>query len=153
MAVYEFELERVIAAPIEAVFDRLADIEGHHDWMPHKGTIFRATEQTSPGPPRRGTTYVDRTSVGSTPGEIAVFQRPTRLVYHWWEPWRGRIIAEGWPGYELTDAGDGTTRVRHAARLQVRGIRQLAMPVYRYLARRERTATLEALQASFAGER
>ena len=29
----EFELERTIRAPIDQVFARLVDIEGHNDWM------------------------------------------------------------------------------------------------------------------------
>ena len=76
MAVIEFELTRIVHAPIEQVFDRLADIQGYDSWMPKKGSIFRSTEQTSPGEPQLGTTYVDRTSVGDTPGEIAEFVRP-----------------------------------------------------------------------------
>ncbi|MFJ6113692.1 SRPBCC family protein [Agrococcus sediminis] len=150
MAVVELELERVVDAPIDAVFDRLADIDGHNAWMPRRGSIFRTTEQTSPGEPQVGTTYVDRTSVGTTPGEIVELERPHRLVYHWWEPGRdGAVSAQGWPGYELEAFDEQSTRVRHRARLEVNGIRSLAMPAYRWLARRERTATLEALQASF----
>ncbi|MGC5076165.1 SRPBCC family protein [Agrococcus sp. DT81.2] len=150
MAVVEFELHGIVDAPIDAVFARLADIEGYNDWMPRKGSIFRTTEQTSPGEPQLGTTYVDRSAAGTTPGEIVAFERPTRLVYHWWEPGRGgRRVAEGWPGYELEAASEGSTLVRHGARVEVSGIRRLMMPVYRWLARRERAAVLEALQASF----
>lgn len=153
MAVVEFELHGVVDAPIDAVFARLADIDGYNRWMPRKGTIFRTTEQTAPGEPRLGTTYVDRSAAGTTPGEIVAFEPPTRLVYHWWEPGRGgRRTAEGWPGYELEAASERTTRVRHGARLEVNGIRALLMPAYRWLAKRERAATLEALQASFRAE-
>lgn len=150
MAVIEFELTRIVHAPIEQVFDRLADIQGYDSWMPKKGSIFRSTEQTSPGEPQLGTTYVDRTSVGDTPGEIAEFVRPTRLVYHWWDRGRsGRMSTEGWPGYTLEAQADGTTLVRHHARMQAYGMQRLAMPIYRWIAVRERTATIDALQASF----
>lgn len=153
MAVIEFELQGAVDAPIEAVFARLADIEGYNDWMPRKGSVFRTTEQTSPGEPQLGTTYVDRSAAGTTPGEIVAFERPTRLVYHWWEPGRGgRVNAEGWPGYELEAASEGGTLVRHGARVEVNGIRRLMTPVYRWLAKRERAAVLEALQASFRRE-
>ena len=152
MAVVEFELRGVVDAPIDAVFDRLADIEGYNAWMPRKGSILRSTEQTSPGEPGLGTTFIDRTSAGTVPGDIVAFERPTRIDFHWWEPGRdGRIISQGWPGYELEAASERSTRVRHHARLEVNGIRSLFMPAYRWLAKRERTVTLEALQASFRG--
>ena len=47
MGVIEFELERTIRAPIEAVFSRLVDINGYDEWMPQKGSILRHTQQTS----------------------------------------------------------------------------------------------------------
>ncbi|MDT0212458.1 hypothetical protein Q9R29_01045 [Rothia sp. ARF10] len=150
MGVVEFELARVVHAPIGDVFDRLADIEGHAQWMPDRGSIHRSSEQTSPGPVGVGTTYVDHTSFGSMPGDVVEFERPTRLVYHWWDRSRGgRLKAEGWPGYRLEAKGDHTTIVHHHARLETHGLHHLATPVYALLARRERTATVEALQASF----
>ena len=38
MGVVEFDLERTIKAPIQAVFARLADINGHNELMPRKGS-------------------------------------------------------------------------------------------------------------------
>lgn len=143
-------LERTIGAPVDAVFARLADIEGHNEWMPDRGSILKRTEQTSPGPAGVGTTYVDRTSVGETPGEIVEFDAPRRLVYHWWDRSRsGRTKVEGWPGYSLEAVDEQTTLVRHDARLQTYGRYRLVTPVLRRIAVRERTATLAALQASF----
>jgi len=156
MGVIEFELERVVRAPIHDVFARLADIEGYNEWMPGKGSIRRLTEQTSPGDPGPGTTYVDATSFGRTPGEIEEFEPPQTLVYHWWDRSRGgRLNIEGWPAYSLTVTGDGDTLVRHHARVVTHGIYRLATPVLRRIALRERTATVEALKASFetGGER
>ncbi|WP_306233260.1 SRPBCC family protein [Agrococcus beijingensis] len=153
MAASELALERIVDAPIDAVFARLADIDGYNEWMPTRGSILSSTKQTSPGEPGLGSTYTDRTSAGTVLGEIVAFEQPTRLVFHWWEPGRGgRVHAEGWPGYELEVVSDHATRVRHGARLEVHGSRSLLMPVYRWLARRERTATMEALQASFRSE-
>ncbi|MGY3127304.1 uncharacterized protein YndB with AHSA1/START domain [Agrococcus sp. UYP33] len=150
MTVIEFELHGVVDAPIDAVFARLADIEGYNDWMPRKGSIFHTTKQTSPGEPQLGTTYVDRTAAGAAPGEIVAFEPPIRLVFHWRQLARnGRIGAEGWPGYELEAASDRTTLVRHGARVEVHGIRRVMTPAFRWLAKRERAATLEALQAAF----
>lgn len=150
MGVVEFEIERRINASNDDVFARLSDIEGHNDWMPKKGSILRHTKQTSPGPPALGTTFVDETRFGPTPGEIVEFDPPRRLTYHWWDSFKsGRVKAEGWPGYSLEAADDGTTILRHHARMHTHGIYRLATPVLRRVAVRERTAIVDALEASF----
>lgn len=151
MGVIEFDVVRTIAAPIDEVFDRLADIDGYGEWMPKRGSLLRQTQQTSPGPVGLGTTYFDQTSAGDTPGDIVEFVRPTAIVFHWWDASsNGRFKAEGWPGYRLEAVGRSSTEVHHHARLQVYGFSRLMTPVYRWLARRERTVVVEALQASFA---
>ena len=147
----EFEIERTVAAPIGEVFARLADIEGHNAWVPGRGSILRQSRQTSPGPVEVGTTYEDRTRMGTMPGEIAELDAPSRIVYHWWDrSSSGTTRMEGWPGYTLEAVGEGETLVRHHVRLRANGIRALGMPVLRIIARRERTATLDALVRSFS---
>jgi uncharacterized protein YndB with AHSA1/START domain len=154
MGVVEFELRRKINAPVDEVFARLADIEGYNAWMPKKGSMLRHTRQTSSGPPALGTTFLDDTTYGPTPGEIVEFDAPHVLVFHWWERSRsGKVKAEGWPGYSLERAEDGATLVRHHAELQTHGIYRLATPVFRRLAVRERTATIDALKDSFESNR
>ena len=146
----EFELERTIQAPIEQVFARLVDIDGHNAWMPRKGSMLKRTRQTSPGEPAVGTTYVDDTSQGVLPGEIVELEAPHKLVFHWWEKSKaGKLRFEGWPGYSLQESTDHATLVRHHARLNVYGAYVLAAPVFRRFAVRERTATIDALTASF----
>ena len=44
--------------------------------MPSKGSILGHTQQTSPRLLGLGTTYLDKTSFGSTPGEIVEFEPP-----------------------------------------------------------------------------
>lgn len=150
MGTIELELERRIGAPIADVFARLSDINGHNDWMPRKGSIFRGTEQTSSGEPGLGTTFIDQTTYGPTPGEIAEFDPPHTIVYHWWDRSRsGKLKAEGWPGYSLEPAADGTTLVRHHAKMHTYGLYRLATPIFRRLALKERTATINALKDSF----
>ena len=147
----ELDLERTIRAPIEEVFDRLADIEGHNEWQPHRGSIRRTSVQTSPGPVGLGTTYVDSTLFGKAPGEVSAFDRPRELEYHWRQkaPW-GAMLAEGWPGYRLESVGERDTLVRHHARLKTYGIYGPATPIMKRIALRERTAVLDALEASFS---
>jgi uncharacterized protein YndB with AHSA1/START domain len=150
MGVIEFDLVRTIRAPIEDVFARLADINGHNDWMPQKGSILRQTRQTSPGEPTLGTTFLDQTAYGSTPGEIVEFQAPRVLVYHWWDSSKsGKLKAEGWPGYSLESTDDTTTLVRHHAKMHTYRLYRLATPLFRRIAMKERTATVDALKASF----
>jgi hypothetical protein len=60
---------------------------------------------------------------------------------------------EGWPGYTLEAGSDGSTLVRHHVSLRTYGIYRLATPVLRLIARRERTATVDALERSFRSTR
>lgn len=150
MGVIEFELERTIEAPIEDVFARLVDINGHNEWMPKKGSILRHTRQTSPGEPTLGTTFLDETVLGSTPGDIVEIHAPHTLVYHWWDSSRsGKLKTEGWPGYSLERVDDNTTLVRHHAKMHTYGASRLLTPIFRRIAVKERTTTVDALKASF----
>lgn len=145
----EFVIERTIAAPIDQVFSRLVDIDGYDEWMPSKGTILKRTRQTSPGEVGLGTTFLDETTYGPTPGEIVELDAPREVVFHWWDKSRaGKLRTEGWPGYSLQTTGTQTL-VRHHAKLNLYGAYRLAAPLFRRLAVRERTVTLEALKASF----
>jgi uncharacterized protein YndB with AHSA1/START domain len=151
MTTIEFELERVIEAPVGDVFARLVDIEGYNAWMPQKGSMLQRTRQTSLGEPAVGTTYVDETSQGPIPGEIVECDAPRALVFHWWEKSRsGKVRLEGWPGYTL-EARDNATLVRHRAKLRAFGAYRLVAPILKRLVVRERTTTMDALKASFAG--
>jgi uncharacterized protein YndB with AHSA1/START domain len=150
MTTIEFVLERTVPAPINQVFARLVDIEGHNEWMPKKGTMFKHVRQTSPGEPRVGTTYLEDTTQGPQPGEIVELEAPHTLVYHWWDKSKsGKLKSEGWPGYSLEPAGENSTLVRHQGKLTMYGITRLLAPIYRRLAVRERTVTIDALKASF----
>ena len=148
----EFELERTILAPIDQVFARLVDIEGHNEWMAGTGSMLRRTRVTSTGEVRVGTTFVDETSQGTMPGEVVELEAPTTIVFHWWETSKsGKFTFEGWPGYHLQSVSDSETLVRHRAMLRAYGVWRLGTPIWRRLAVKERTITLEALKASFEG--
>ena len=150
MKTIEFDVERTIQAPIDQVFARLVDINGHNDWMAGTGSMLKQTRQTSPGAPTAGTTYVDDTSQGSMPGEIVEHEAPHKVVFHWWEKSKtGKLKYEGWPSYFLQPAGENGTLVRHHAKLTMYGVYRLAAPIFRRFAVRERTVTIDALKDSF----
>jgi uncharacterized protein YndB with AHSA1/START domain len=150
MNAIEFELERTVPAPIDQVFARLVDIDGHDDWMAGTRSMLKHTQKTSPGEPAVGTTYVDETSQGSMPGEIVELEAPNTVVFHWWEKSKsGKLTFEGWPSYALEPSGEDATVVRHHAKLVTYGVWQLGRPIFRWLAVRERTICIEALKASF----
>jgi uncharacterized protein YndB with AHSA1/START domain len=150
VGVIDFEIERRIKGSVGDVFARLSDIDGHNEWMPKKGSILRHTRQTSAGEPALGTTFIDKTVFGSTPGEIVAFDEPHQLTYHWWDSSRsGRVKTEGWPSYHLETAEANTTHLRHHATMHTYGLYRLATPILRRIAMRERTATVDALEASF----
>jgi uncharacterized protein YndB with AHSA1/START domain len=145
----EFELERTIRAPIDQVFAQLVDLEGYDDWMVDRGSMLQHTRQTSPGEPTVGTTFVDETSQGPMPGEIAELEAPHTIVFHWWQKSRsGKLKFEGWPGYYLQSSGDSETLVRHRATLVSYGAWRLGTPIWRRFAIKERTITVDALKAS-----
>lgn len=150
MATIEFELERTIRAPIDQVFARLIDINGHSDWLAGRGSMLKASRQTSPGEPTVGTTYVDETNRGPLQGEIVELEAPHHVVFHWWDKSKkGTLTFEGWPSYSLEPAGETETLVRHHAKLNTYGLYRVATPVFRRFAVRERTVTIDALKASF----
>ena len=150
MRAIEFELERTIQAPVDQVFARIVDIEGHNDWMAGTGSMLKRTRQTSPGKPTVGTRFVDETSQGLMPGEILAMERPHTVVYHWWEKSKtGKLKFEGWPSYHLQPAGNSETLVRHRGKLVSYGLWRLGRPIWRRYAIKERTITVDALKASF----
>ncbi len=118
--------------------------------MTGAGSMLKVTRQTSPGKPTVGTTYVDETARGPLPGEILELEAPHKVVYHWWvKSKKGKLKYEGWPGYSLQHSGENGTLVRHHAKLVTYGVYRLASPIFRRFAIRERTATIDALKASF----
>ena len=87
------------------------------------------TRQTSPGEPTVGTTFVDETSPGSMPGEIAELEAPHTILFHWWETsTSGKLEFEGWPSYRLQPAGDNETQVRHRGTRSTRSRRLSRTP-------------------------
>lgn len=143
------DIHETIPAPIERVFDRLADIDGYNEWRAGGGGIFIACRQDGPGPVRLGTRYEDRTRLGTVIGEVTEFDPPTRVVFHYSSRLLGRTTLEGWPGYTLQEAGAGRTLVHHHAEAQAYGPMRLLEPLLQRVAAHERLRTVKALRTSF----
>lgn len=146
------EIEETVERPIEEVFDRLVDIPGYREWMPDAG-LFVSCTQDSQGTVGAGTTYTDVTRLGTVHGEIAEFERPRRVVFHYtWKVLALRAM-DGWPGYELEPRGSDRTRVRHVARGRLHGLFKLLGPFVQRIAEGERSRTVNALKKSLESGR
>ncbi len=141
------EIDETINRPIEDVFDQLVDISGYDEWMPDDG-LFVSCRQDSEGPVGVGTTYSDKTRLGTVQGEISAFDRPNRVVFHYTARLLGMTVMQGWPGYTLERAGEAGTRVHHLAEGHLRGPFKLMQPLVQVMARKERQRTVDALKES-----
>ena len=111
------------------------------------------TRQTSPGKPAVGTTYVDETSQGAIPGKMVELEVPREIVYHWWE--KSKAASSGARVGRATPCGrpaKNETLVRHHAKLNMYGVYQLAAPVFRRIAVRERSVTVDCAQGIVRAE-
>jgi uncharacterized protein YndB with AHSA1/START domain len=140
------ELNTAVARPIEDVFGRLTDLSDYSRWMPKLGMFVRSA-QTSEDPVSIGTSYYDRTRMGTFRGEIVEFDAPTKVAFRESLRWLGVKVMEARPAYELVPTQTGT-EVRHTAEGQLFGIFRLMEPVIARVARGERKRTVEALKAS-----
>ena len=145
------EIEKTINQPIEEVFDRLVDISGYSEWMPDTG-LFVSCSKDSPGSVAVGTTYTDVTRLGTVHGEIAEFERPRRVVFHYTWKVLGFRAMDGWPGYELQPEGMDCTRVCHVARGRLYGLFKLVRPLIQRIAEAERRRTVNALKESLESD-
>lgn len=140
----------MIKSPIEAVFDRLIDIDNYNEWLPQQG-IFISTRQVSEGSVQFGTRYEDKTRFGTFRGEVIKFEPPTRVVFRHHLRWLGLPILETRPGYSLKSSNGGT-RIHHTADGQLFGLFKLMQPGVERIARAERQRTVNALKQSLEHE-
>lgn len=145
------EIHASIRRPIEDVFDRLVDIDAYAQWMPTHG-LFVSSTSGSGGPVGAGTTYTDRTRVGTVHGEVVTFEPPRRVVFHYTVRLLGWAAMEGWPGHTLERDGEDRTRVHHLAEGRLYGPARLLRPLIQRLAEGERQRTVDGLKASLEGE-
>jgi uncharacterized protein YndB with AHSA1/START domain len=145
------EIDEIIRKPIDQVFDRLVDIPSYPNWMPDDG-LFIACRQESDGPVGRGTTYSDKTRLGTIRDEITIFDRPTRVVFHYTARPAGITMMEGWPGYTLEAEGPNTPRIHHLAKGRLYGAFKIIQPLIQIIARGERRRTVNALKESLESQ-
>lgn len=137
------ELDTLIARSVEDVFAQLTDLAGYSRWMPRRDLFIRA-DVTSKGPMGVGTTYYDRTWMGTFRGEVVAFHAPTTVEFRETLRWLGMRVMEARPRYQLvaTDAG---TEVHHVGEGEFYGIFRIMNPVGAWIARGERKRTVRAL--------
>src|SRR4029079_19089149 len=141
-----YESRMTIDRPMEAVFDRVADLAGYGTWMHHTG-LFRQCGQTSDGPLGKGTSYFDATRMGTFHGEVTDFEPPSRIGFRETLRWFGSELMEARPEYILEADGDKTI-VHHVAEGDLFGMMRRMKPIAALLARSERTRTVESLRRS-----
>ena len=141
-----YESRTTIDGPIEAVFDRVADLAGYRTWM-HRTGLFRRCGQTSDGPLGKGTSYFDATRMGTFHGEVTDFQPPSRIGFQETLRYLGSEVMQAWPEYFL-EADQGKTILIHVAEGELFGWMRLIKPMAALMAKSERARTVGSLKRS-----
>ena len=126
---------------------RLADLDGYRTWM-HRRGLFRRSDQTSDGPRGLGTAYFDATrwapsavTSRSTSRRRGSIPRDSAVV---------RLRPDGGETRVPPRSGPTRTIVLHIAEGELFGLMRLMKPVAALLARSERDANHQVVEA-FAG--
>jgi uncharacterized protein YndB with AHSA1/START domain len=143
----ELAFERTIPASPADVFARLADLVGYQDWLSDDSTSLGCT-LTSAGTIGRGSTYLDRTKMGTMVGEITEHDPPALLEF------RQRLTRFGIPVFEATQTNElsacnGGTLLRHRFKATTFGPFRLMERVAAKQVTAERVRVLGALHQSF----
>ena len=143
----ELAFERTIPASPAEVFARLADLVGYEDWLSDDSTSSGCT-LTSAGTIGRGSTYLDRTKMGTMVGEITEHDPPELLEFRQRLTRFGIAVFEATQTNELSACNDGTL-LRHRFKATMFGPFRLTerAAVKQTIAERERV--LGALHRSF----
>src|SRR6478736_733699 len=141
-----YESRTTIHRPMEAVFDRVADLARYGTWM-HRTGLFRRCGQTSDGPLGKGTSYFDATRMGTFHGEVTDVEPPSRIGFQETLRWFGSEVMEARPEYVL-EADQGKTILIHVAEGELFGWMRLMKPMAELMAKSERARTVESLKRS-----
>jgi uncharacterized protein YndB with AHSA1/START domain len=143
-----------IAAPPEAVFDRVADLPHYGRWLPDS-SAFGGTIDVTPYPVRLGTTYLDAGPI-QKPGKVTEFDRPRRIGFQHTVMIRSPIETdvEARIRYTLEPSAGGTAVLRELDLvIDLRGLRALLRPALLWGFRRENLRTLACLRRSLENPR
>ena len=128
----EARAEIEIAAPLERVFDYVADARNEQHWVPGAERV----EMTSPGEVGPGTRFEgEYARAGTVQLELVEFDRPTRLTIRA----RARIVHFD-DAITLTARPDGATHLSAVMTARPQGVMRVATPVMGRAMRRQFTA-------------
>ncbi|WP_353989520.1 hypothetical protein ABVF11_07365 [Pediococcus argentinicus] len=72
---------KTINAPIDELFNRVADMKNYHEWLPNSNA-FGGTKDIEPYPVQLGTKYLDYGPSGQRPGEVNFFVPNKKIGFH-----------------------------------------------------------------------
>lgn len=146
---WQSEVSVEISAPVEVIYERLADFERHSDFSNGLAKV----EKISDGPVGVGTQFRASETVPSkfsSYSEITALEAPRRIA---WKAWMPRIMRTEWE-YVLAPVAAGRTRLVQRTRFDGAS---LAGSLMLHLVRRrqvtgENQATLDAIKAALEKE-
>jgi len=144
MYAIKVDIYEEIRRPMEEVFDYLIDISNYSKWLP-ESNIFLNSQQTSVGPPRKGTTFYDNTRFGQLTGEILEFERPKKVLFRQELFWLGILVMESQPEYFLESSPKGT-KIHHTGIARFFGLSRLLHSVFEKMAWKERKRVIRSLK-------
>lgn len=125
----ELRWEADIRASAEQVFSLLAELRDYDRWLP-RSMAFKGTTDISPGPIAAGTTYIERSPLGTRNGRLTELDHPRRLNFE--QPMTMRPRVFGVIGiklfHTLTPEGESVHLLR-LLQLSPRGLVRFVMPL------------------------
>lgn len=76
----ELKFTKDIHAPVQAVFDLIADLPNYGRWLP-PSNLYAAVTEYSGLPVQAGTTYLDKNNVSPMTGTVTLFEPPHRITF------------------------------------------------------------------------
>lgn len=132
-----------IHAPVERVFDLIAQIDRYGEWLPPSNT-FKEVREVSDRPVRAGTTYIDQGQSTPMRGHVTVYERPTRIGFAQAQNMPlGRLAVE--TTYTLVATASGT-HVTRDFQFHTGGLLLLIRPLLAGVLRQENERILAALK-------
>lgn len=142
----ELPSEADVDWPADLIFDLITDFDSYPRWL-SRSSAYHGTHEISSNPVKLGTTYREPGPFGVRHGEVAEFERPTKVTFR--QPMTMRFglgVIDTTVRYNLTP-GAGKTHVSRVCAIDVPWQLKLFQPVVVEQFRRESVRTLAALKA------